>query len=174
MHIAIFSTSFRDPSLTQATALEVASRVTSDHEVSFIDAATLPALPLVGCELSGTGAAVVASIEATLAAADAVIIGAPLYRASVSGAAKALVDYFGDHLAGKPVGVFVAAGGPGGYLAVSDLDRPLALDLSCPIAPGRLLVTGGADPEDARRIDEFVTGFERFATRSALEGAFSA
>jgi NAD(P)H-dependent FMN reductase len=163
MKITILSASFRRPSVTHATGVDLAAQFGLEHDVDLLDASELGGLPLVGFETDGVDAVVVGRFERALAAADAVVVGMPCYRASMSGAGKGLIDYFGDHLANKPIGVYVAAGGLGALLAVSDLDRPLALDLGCAVAPQRLLVSGDSVEDQHERLSRFVESFTRFA-----------
>ena len=174
MQITVLSASFRTPSLTLAIAELVSKALSDHHDAVVLDATELGALPLVGCDASGVDPIAFNAFEAALSAADAVILGMPLYRASISGAGKGLIDVFGDHLAGKPLGIFVAAGGLGAQLAVTDLDRPLALDLGCAVSPQRLLITDGTDPENLRRTERFVERFERFAEANRLQEVLSA
>jgi NAD(P)H-dependent FMN reductase len=170
MHLTVLSASFRAGSQTTATAHRIQQLVPAQHVATLLDAADLGALPLVDAGDAGVDQAASARFSATLQQTDAVLLGLPVYRASVSGAAKGLLDFYGDDLAGKPVGVFLAAGSSTSLLAASDLDRALTLDLGCPVAPCRLLVAEDLDPaERDERLEAWVRDATEFAARHAGE-----
>ena len=87
---------------------------------------------------------------ARIAAAAAVLIGAPVYRASFPGVLKNLLDIAPvEALQGKPVGIVAMGGSPHHYLAVdSQLRQVLAWFGALP-APTGVYLTGG-DFRDGR------------------------
>lgn len=100
------------PSRTAALVGEVTHRLAErigagEHVVELVDAAPVLFRALTAAQLDGEGAALIRSLEA----ADVLVVGSPVYRASYSGALKHLFDLVGyDRLAGKPV-VLAATGG---------------------------------------------------------------
>lgn len=164
MKITLLSGSFRIDAATPAVVDTLRAEVRSRGlAVTTADAASLPHLPLLGRD-DATGHSALAAFSTTLTDADAVIIVAPVYRASLSGATKALIDFYGDALAGKPVGIVAVAGSNSSLLTVTDFDRALALDLACALHPQRVLVSPDQDrAEVAERLAGFVSAFHPFA-----------
>ena len=103
-------------------------------------------------------------------AADAVLIATPVYNFSVSAATKNLVELTGGSWAGKPVGMLLAAGGPGSYMSGMGLANSLMLDFRCLVIP-RFVYAGPkafadnriVDPAVIGRIDELVAELARVA-----------
>ena len=127
--------------------------------VEFVDLQDLP-LPL--CD----GAAAYAHPNALRLAdlgrrADGVLLATPVYNYGVSAAAKNLVELTGRSWTGKTVGLLLAAGGPGSYMAGMGLANGLMLDFRCLIVPRFVYAEADAfdgdrvsDPDVDRRIAE--------------------
>jgi FMN reductase len=80
---------------------------------------------------------------ARIAGAAAVLIGAPVYRASFSGVLKNLLDIVPvEALQGKPVGVVAMGGSPHHYLAVDSQLRQVLAWFGALLAPTGIYLTG--------------------------------
>lgn len=91
---------------------------------------------------------------ARIAAAAAVLIGAPVYRASVPGVLKNLLDITPvEALQGKPVGIVAMGGSPHHYLAIDGQLRPVLAWFGALVAPTGVYLTGG-DFRDGRLASE--------------------
>jgi FMN reductase len=87
---------------------------------------------------------------ARMSAAAAVLIGAPVYRASYPGVLKNLLDIAPvDSLQNKPVGILAMGGSPHHYLAVDTQLRAVLGWFGALVAPTSVYVTGG-DFKDGR------------------------
>ena len=87
---------------------------------------------------------------ARIAAAHAVLIGAPVYRASFPGVLKNLLDITPvEALQNKPVGIVAMGGSPHHYLAVGSQLRAVLAWFGALVAPTGVYVTGG-DFRDGR------------------------
>jgi FMN reductase len=81
---------------------------------------------------------------ARIAAAGAVLIGAPVYRASFPGVLKNLLDITPvEALQNKPVGIVAMGGSPHHYLAVDGQLRPVLAWFGALVAPTSVYLTGG-------------------------------
>ena len=79
-----------------------------------------------------------------IAAAAAVLIGAPVYRASYPGVLKNLLDIVPvEALQSKPVGIVAMGGSPHHYLAVDTQLRQVLAWFGALVAPTSVYVTGG-------------------------------
>ncbi|HEV2301805.1 MAG TPA: NADPH-dependent FMN reductase [Stellaceae bacterium] len=91
---------------------------------------------------------------ARLAAAGAVLIGAPVYRASFPGVLKNLLDIAPvEALQGKPVGIVAMGGSPHHYLAVDGQLRQVLAWFGALVAPTSVYLTG-ADFRDGQLASE--------------------
>ena len=89
-----------------------------------------------------------------IAAAGAVLIGAPVYRASFPGVLKNLLDIAPvEALQGKPVGIIAMGGSPHHYLAVDNQLRQVLAWFGALVAPTGVYLTGG-DFRDGRLASE--------------------
>ncbi|HEX3861708.1 MAG TPA: NADPH-dependent FMN reductase [Stellaceae bacterium] len=80
---------------------------------------------------------------ARIAAAGAVLIGAPVYRASFPGVLKNLLDIVPvEGLQSKPVGIVAMGGSPHHYLAVDSQLRAVLAWFGALVAPTSVYVTG--------------------------------
>jgi FMN reductase len=111
-----------------------------------VDILTLAEAPVEICD----GRALEAYGEATrravarIAAAHAVLIGAPVYRASFPGVLKNLLDIVPvEALQNKPVGIVAMGGSPHHYLAVDSQLRAVLAWFGALVAPTGIYVTGG-------------------------------
>jgi FMN reductase len=81
---------------------------------------------------------------ASIAGADAVLIGAPVYRASYPGVLKNLLDIAPvEALQNKPVGILAMGGSPHHYLAVDTQLRAVLGWFGALVAPTSVYITGG-------------------------------
>jgi FMN reductase len=79
-----------------------------------------------------------------IAAADAVLIGTPVYRASFPGVLKNLLDIVPvEALQNKPLGIVAMGGSPHHYLAVDTQLRQVLAWFGALVAPTSVYVTGG-------------------------------
>jgi FMN reductase len=91
---------------------------------------------------------------ARLATAAAVLIAAPVYRASYPGVLKNLLDIAPvEALQNKPVGIVAMGGSPHHYLAVDTQLRPVLAWFGALVAPTAVYLTGG-DFRDGRLASE--------------------
>src|SRR5271165_2754973 len=87
-----------------------------------------------------------------IAAASAVLIGAPVYRASFPGVLKNLLDIVPvEALQNKPVGIVAMGGSPHHYLAVDTQLRQVLAWFGALVAPTSVYLTG-ADFRDGQLI----------------------
>jgi len=95
-----------------------------------------------GRPLDGYGAPTRQAV-ARIAAAGAVLIGAPVYRASFPGVLKNLLDITPvELLQNKPVGIVAMGGSPHHYLAVDSQLRQVLAWFGALIAPTSVYLTG--------------------------------
>jgi NAD(P)H-dependent FMN reductase len=117
------------------------------------------------------GEAVVAKMTKQVGAADAIIVGVPIYNYDVSASAKNLVELTGKAWEGKTVAFLCAAGGQGSYMSVMSFANSLMLDFRCVIVPRFVYATGKAfdneklsDQEVEDRIAELVVAAVKLAS----------
>jgi NAD(P)H-dependent FMN reductase len=158
--ILVISCSLNPESRSRLMAAEACGRFAERNEpVELFDLQDFP-LPL--CDGSTAYGDPNARRLAELgAAADAVVLSAPVYNFGVSAAAKNVVELSGRAWTGKVVGFLLASGGRGSYMAGMGLANSLMLDFRCLIIPRFVFADGDAfdagqirDPEITRRIDE--------------------
>ena len=91
---------------------------------------------------------------ARIAAANAVLIAAPVYRASYPGVLKNLLDITPvEALQNKPVGILAMGGSPHHYLGVDTQLRPVLGWFGALVAPTGVYVTG-SDFQDGKLASE--------------------
>jgi FMN reductase len=91
---------------------------------------------------------------AQIASAAAVLIAAPVYRASFPGVLKNLLDIAPvEALQAKPVGIVAMGGSPHHYLAVDTQLRPVLAWFGALLAPTSVYLTGG-DFQEGRLTSE--------------------
>jgi NAD(P)H-dependent FMN reductase len=114
-------------------------------------------------------------LNASIEAADAVLVATPVYNYDVSAAAKNMVELTGSSWEGKIVGFLCAAGGMSSYMSVMAFANSLMLDFRCTIIPRFVYATGDAfsgdelkDKKVAERIKELAGEVVRYG--QALRG----
>ena len=126
-----------------------AARTGGDVAVDILNLAEVPVEICDGRALEAYGEATRQAV-ARIAAAHAVLIGAPVYRASFPGVLKNLLDIVPvEALQNKPVGIVAMGGSPHHYLAVDGQLRQVLAWFGALVAPTGVYVTGG-DFRDGR------------------------
>jgi FMN reductase len=134
-----------------AAAITVAAQAarTGDVAVDILNLAEVPVEICDGRALEAYGEATRQAV-ARIAAAGAVLIGAPVYRASFPGVLKNLLDITPvEALQNKPVGIVAMGGSPHHYLAVDSQLRAVLAWFGALVAPTAVYLTGG-DFRDGR------------------------
>ena len=115
------------------------------------------------------------TLSAAIAAADGVIVAAPVYNYDVSASAKNMIELTGSAWEDKVVGFLCAAGGMGSYMSVMAYANSLMLDFRCVIIPRFVFATGDAFDDDSladhkisQRIEQVAAELIRFT--QALRG----
>ncbi|HZU91207.1 MAG TPA: NADPH-dependent FMN reductase [Stellaceae bacterium] len=136
-----------------AWAAETARTSGGDVAVDVLNLAETPVEICDGRPLDAYGAATRRAV-ARLAAAAAVVIAAPVYRASFPGVLKNLLDIAPvEALQGKPVGIVAMGGSPHHYLAVDGQLRPVLAWFGALVAPTGVYLTGG-DFRDGKLVSD--------------------
>lgn len=130
-----------------AAAIAWAAETTrSRDDAPAVEILNLAETPIETCDgrpLDAYGAATCRAV-AEIAAAGAVLIAAPVYRASFPGVLKNLLDIAPvEALSGKPVGIVAMGGSPHHYLAVDSQLRPVLAWFGALVAPTAVYLTGG-------------------------------
>jgi FMN reductase len=114
-------------------------------------------------------------LSAAIAAADGVIVAAPVYNYDVSASAKNMIELTGSAWEDKVVGFLCAAGGTNSYMSVMAYANSLMLDFRCVIIPRFVFATGDAFDDDtltdagiSQRIEQVAAELIRFT--QALRG----
>jgi FMN reductase len=135
--------------LAAAIAVAAEAARTGDVAVDILNLAEVPVEICDGRPLEAYGAATRQAV-ARIAGAHAVLIGAPVYRASFPGVLKNLLDIVPvEALQNKPVGIVAMGGSPHHYLAVDSQLRAVLAWFGALVAPTGVYVTGG-DFRDGR------------------------
>jgi len=128
-----------------AAAIATAAEIAQSGDVA-VDVLNLAETPIDICD----GRPLDSYSEATrravarIAAAGAVLIGAPVYRASYPGVLKKLLDITPvEALQNKAVGIVAIGGSPHHYLAVDTQLRQVLAWFGALVAPTSVYVTGG-------------------------------
>jgi FMN reductase len=108
-------------------------------------------------------------LNASIEAADAILVATPVYNYDVSAAAKNMVELTGSSWEDKVVGFLCAAGGANSYMSVMGFANSLMLDFRCVIIPRFVYATSDAfdgdklkDKKVNERIDELATELIRY------------
>jgi NAD(P)H-dependent FMN reductase len=126
-----------------AMAAQAAGADGGDVVVDILNLAETPIEICDGRSLDAYGAATRQAI-ARIAAAGAILIGAPVYRASFPGVLKNLLDIAPvEALQNKPVGILAMGGSPHHYLAVDGQLRQVLAWFGALVAPTSVYLTGG-------------------------------
>lgn len=143
--------------LAAAIAVAAAAARTGGGDIA-IDILNLAEAPIEICDgrpLYAYGAATRQAV-ARISAAGAVLIGAPVYRASFPGVLKNLLDITPvEALQNKPVGIVAMGGSPHHYLAVDTQLRQVLAWFGALVAPTSVYLTGG-DFRDGQLASEAV------------------
>jgi NAD(P)H-dependent FMN reductase len=132
-----------------AEAAEIARAGSPDLAVDTLNLADTPIEICDGRPLDAYGAPTREAV-ARIAGAAAVLIGAPVYRASFPGVLKNLLDIAPvEALQGKPVGLVAMGGSPHHYLAIDSQLRPVLGWFGALVAPTVVYLTG-SDFRDGR------------------------
>ena len=124
-------------------AAEAARTGGGDVAVDILNLAETPVEICDGRPLEAYGAATREAV-AHVAAARAVLIGAPVYRASFPGVLKNLLDVTPvEALQNKPVGILAMGGSPHHFLAVDNQLRQVLAWFGALVAPTSVYVTPG-------------------------------
>ena len=126
-----------------AFAAEAARASGGDVAVDILNLAEVPVEVCDGRALETYGEATRQAV-ARVAGAHAVLIGAPVYRASFPGVLKNLLDITPvEALQNKPVGIVAMGGSPHHYLAVDSHLRAVLAWFGALVAPTGVYLTGG-------------------------------
>jgi FMN reductase len=136
-----------------ATAAEAARGQAADISVEIMSLAETPVEICDGRPLDRYGAATREAVGRVTAAA-ALLVAAPVYRASFPGVLKNLFDILPvEALQGKPVGIVAMGGSPHHYLAVDTQLRQVLGWFGALVAPTGVYLTG-ADFREGRLTSE--------------------
>ena len=126
-----------------AAAAEMARSRHSDVPVDILNLADTPVEICDGRPLDAYGQATRQAV-ARIAAAGAVLIAAPVYRASFPGVLKNLLDITPvEALQNKPVAIVAMGGSPHHYLAIDAQLRQVLAWFGALVAPTGVYLTGG-------------------------------
>ena len=126
-----------------AMAAEAARTGGGDVTIDILNLAEAPVEICDGRPIEAYGAATQQAV-ARIAAAGAVLIGAPVYRASFPGVLKNLLDIAPvEALQNKPVGIVAMGGSPHHFLAVDGQLRQVMAWFGALVAPTSVYLTGG-------------------------------
>jgi FMN reductase len=140
-----------------AAAADAMRRSAADIGVEIMNLAEAPIEICDGRSLDDYGAATRAAVE-RVAAAAALLIAAPVYRASFPGVLKNLFDILPvSALQGKPVGIIAMGASAHHYLAVDTQLRQVMGWFGALVAPTSVYLTGG-DFRDGRLASETARG----------------
>ena len=144
------------PGRLAAAIAAVAETVRGKAEDIEVDVMNLAEVPIDTCDgrpLDAYGAETRQAVD-RIAAAAAVLIAAPVYRASFPGVLKNLLDIVPvEALQGKPVGIVAMGGSPHHYLAVDAQLRQVLGWFGALVAPTAVYLTG-ADFRDGQLTSE--------------------
>jgi FMN reductase len=128
-----------------AAAIAVAAEAAGTGGDVVVDTLNLAEVPIETCDgrpLDAYGDATRQAV-ARIAAASAVLIGAPVYRASFPGVLKNLLDITPvEALQNKPTGIVAMGGSPHHYLAVDGQLRQVLVWFGALVAPTSVYLTG--------------------------------
>jgi FMN reductase len=137
------------PGRLAAAVAFAADAAQGDAAVDILNLAEVPVEICDGRALEAYGGATRQAV-ARIAAAAAVLIAAPVYRASFPGVLKNLLDITPvEALQQKPVGIVAMGGSPHHYLAVDTQLRAVLAWFGALVAPTSVYLTGG-DFKDGR------------------------
>ncbi|MBM7632943.1 NADPH-dependent FMN reductase [Geomicrobium sediminis] len=115
-HVVVISGSPSEPSKTSHVLHEVAGRLKADCSVDFINVRDLPAEDLLHAKF---GSPSIKEASALVERAEVIIIGSPIYKASITGGLKAFLDLLPEGaLRGKTVLPLATGGSIAHYLSL--------------------------------------------------------
>ncbi|WP_166974482.1 NADPH-dependent FMN reductase [Brevibacterium atlanticum] len=144
--VVLLSASPSEGSKTEALLEFIARRLGQyGHRTEFIKLRHLPAGPLLSGDAND---GLIASARDTVAAADAVVVGSPVFKATYTGLLKVFIDLLPmDALHGKPVLPVLTGGSPAHVLALDYGLKPLLATLGASsIGRGRFVVSSNILP----------------------------
>lgn len=168
--IVIVSSSLNSDSNSRILALEARRVLEQDgHAVTLLDLREYP-LPL--CDGgSAYGHPNVATVDALLKAASAIIVATPIYNYDGTAAVKNLIELTGKAWENKVVAFLCAAGGMSSYMSIMSFANSLMLDFRSVIVPRFVYATGDefsngrlTDPDQLRRVADLARTTARLAT----------
>jgi FMN reductase len=126
--VVALSGSPSSPSKTTTLVSLVADRLRAEgHDVTVVQVRDLPPGPLLAAD---TRHPEISDLIATIAAADALVVASPVYKASYTGLLKALIDLLPQFaLADKSVLPLLTGGSPAHVLALDYALRPVLVAL---------------------------------------------
>lgn len=139
--VVLISSSPTEGSKTEALLEFIARRLSQyGHRTEFLKLRHLPAEALLRAETSNE---LISAARATVEAADAVVVGSPVYKASYTGLLKVFIDLLPmDVLRGMPVLPVLTGGSPAHVLALDFGLKPLLATLGASsIGRGRFVIS---------------------------------
>ncbi|MGO2034878.1 MAG: NADPH-dependent FMN reductase [Brevibacterium sp.] len=139
--VVLISSSPTEGSKTEALLEFIARRLGQyGHRTEFLKLRHLPAEALLRAETSNE---LISAARATVEAADAVVVGSPVYKASYTGLLKVFIDLLPmDVLRGMPVLPVLTGGSPAHVLALDFGLKPLLATLGASsIGRGRFVIS---------------------------------
>jgi FMN reductase len=103
-------------------------------------------------------------LDAAVAAADGVMVAAPVYNYDVSASAKNMIELTGSSWEDKIVGFLCAAGGMTSYMSVMAYANSLMLDFRCVIIPRFVYATSNVFDEEKLVDQKVIARVEQVAT----------
>jgi NAD(P)H-dependent FMN reductase len=170
VHVVALCGSLRDDSHTR-TALEVAldAAESAGASTTLVDLRALD-LPVFDADRDDAGDAT--ELQSTVAAADAILLGTPMYHGSYSSPLKTALDYCGfDEFEDKTVGLLAVAGGGFPVTALDHL-RSVCRALDAWVIPHQAAVPSAYDQfEDGAFVDDDLAARVRTLGRRAVQYA---
>lgn len=156
--VVAFSASISRPSRTRSLVAAIAAALARHRDIDLSVFDLIDAGPGLGATtrdaLSPPAARLIAAIEA----ADALVVGTPVYQGAYSGLFKHVFDFVEpEAMAGKPVALAATGGGQRHALVVEHSLRPLFGFFSAHVAP-TAVYAGGDEIEDGAVTDPVVAG----------------
>lgn len=160
--ILVISSSLHPDSRSRILAHACRDRLAEiGEQVELFDLSQKP-LPL--CDgATAYGDPFVQELTTLIKQADGILLASPVYNYDVNSAAKNAIELTGRAWTGKVVGMMLAAGGQGSYMAAMGVANSLMLDFRCLIVPRFLYATGDsfeggslADESIQQRVEQLV------------------
>ncbi|MFI5355799.1 MAG: NADPH-dependent FMN reductase [Opitutales bacterium] len=170
MALLVVSASLNSESYSRLLAREAERVLRADgHQPAFLDLRELP-LPLCDGEKTYQDPNVLVARN-LIAAADGIVLAAPIYNYDVNAALKNFVELTGKSWENKTVAFLCSAGGASSYMSIMALANSLMLDFRCVVVPRFVYATGDAfagdritDAQIAARVAACSRATQRLAT----------